>query len=370
MTEPALKLTTYFGERARSGDHFLADAIFELYARHELHTSVLLRGAQGFGAHHGPHGDRLLTLSESLPAVSAAVDTPERIMRALPELLETAEHGLITVERAQLLAVGGDDAVATGAVGAGTHAKLTVYGGRGIRTDGQAGYVAAVNLLRARGASAASVLLGVDGTLHGERRRARFFARNAHVPLMLVAVGPADVLGGAVEPLRELIADAIVTLERVETVRSSGAGLATAPQAPERDPTGLAIWQQVTIHVEEPASVGGRAVYLELVHRLHAAGAAGITVLRAVRGFYGEHAPFADRVLGLRRRVPVLVIAIDTPSNVRRWWPVVEELTMRDGLVTSELVPAIHAVADRRPPRLRLATTPSATSPGRPPASA
>ena len=91
-----------------------------------------------------------------------------------------------------------------------------------------------------RGATAASVLLGVDGTLHGERRRARFFARNAHVPLMLIAIGPADVLVGAVAQLRELIVDAIVTLERVETVRSSGAGLAMPPRVPERDPSGLA----------------------------------------------------------------------------------------------------------------------------------
>ena len=360
MSEPALKLTTYFNERARAGHRFLADAIFDLYERHALHTSVLLRGAYGFGESHGPHGDRLLTLSESLPAISAAVDTPERITGALRELAATARHGLITLERAHLL--GDGEVTPVGEV------KLTVYGGRGARADGQAGYVSAIDLLRARGASAAHVLLGVDGTLHGERRRARFFARNADVPLMLIAVGPAEALGGAVGPLRELIPDAIVTVERIETVRSAGNGDA-APEAPERDPTGLPIWQQVTVHVEESASVGRHPTYLELVHRLHAAGAAGVTVLRAVRGFYADHEPFADRLLGLRRRVPVLVIAIDTPANVRRWWPVVEELTARDGLVTSELVPAIHAVADGRPPDLTLAATPT-SSPDQPPPAA
>jgi hypothetical protein len=48
---------------------------------------------------------------------------------------------------------------------------------------------------------------------------------------------------------------------------------------------------------------------------------------------------------------------------------VVEELTVRDGLVTSELVPAIHAVADGHPPELTLAATP-ATSPDQPPPAA
>ncbi|MGL1608723.1 DUF190 domain-containing protein, partial [Vibrio parahaemolyticus] len=77
--------------------------------------------------------------------------------------------------------------------------------------DGQAGYVAAVDLLRAAGADAAVVLLGVDGTLHGERRRARFFARNAGVPLMLIAIGPTGALADSVPGLRELIAEPVVT---------------------------------------------------------------------------------------------------------------------------------------------------------------
>lgn len=357
MSRPALKLTTYFGERARIGERFLADAVFDLYARHELHTSVLFRGAYGFGAHHDVHGDRLLTLSESLPAVSAAVDTPPRIMAALADLVGIAGHGLLTLERAQLLEPG-DDAVGD----IGPEAKLTVYGGRSIRTDGQAGYVAAVDLLRAAGADAAVVLLGVDGTLHGERRRARFFARNAGVPLMLIAIGPTGALADSVPGLRELIAEPVVTIERIETLERTAEGRRRPTVVAERDPSGLAIWQKIMIHVEEPAHVDGRPVYLELVHRLHAAGAAGVTVLRAVRGYYGTHTPFADRFLALRRRVPVLVIAVDTPPNVQRWWPVVAALTARDGLVTSELVPAIHAPADGDAGGVSLAQTPASTA--------
>jgi PII-like signaling protein len=345
VSEAALKLTTYFNERAAAGERFLADAIFDLYERHALHTSVLLRGAYGFGARHGVHGDRSLTLSESLPAVSAAVDTPGRIMGALEDVLGTARHGLVTLERAQLVTAEDPWSLAPGA-----DAKLTVYGGRGIRAGGAAGYVAAIDLLRARGASAAIVLLGVDGTLHGERRRGRFFARNADVPLMLIAIGSEDVLGAAAGPLAELIDEPVMTLERVQTLRTAGDAFGAPPPVPDRDDSGLPIWQKVSVHVEEPAHVHGQPVYLELVHRLHAAGAAGITVLRAVRGFYGDHEPFADRALALRRRVPVLVVAIDRPANVSRWWSIVEELTARDGLVTSELVPAIHAPMNGRPP--------------------
>ena len=50
MNEDCLKLTVYFGERERAGGAFLADALVDLFARHDFQTSVLLRGAEGFGA--------------------------------------------------------------------------------------------------------------------------------------------------------------------------------------------------------------------------------------------------------------------------------------------------------------------------------
>ena len=65
-------------------------------------------------------------------------------------------------------------------------------------------------------------------------------------------------------------------------------------------------------------------------------------------------------MLALRRNVPVHVVAVDRPDAVRRWWPVVDRLTATAGLVTSELVPASHAVTTGRPHRLTLARTPTA----------
>ncbi len=103
MNEPGIKLTTYFSERDRSSGGLLADALFEPYERHEVHTSVLLRGAEGFGQHNRLQTDRLLSLSENLPAVSIAIDNRERIERALPDVLRVATHGVISPERAQLV---------------------------------------------------------------------------------------------------------------------------------------------------------------------------------------------------------------------------------------------------------------------------
>ena len=79
MNEDCLKLTTYFGERQRTENQFVADALLDLYGRKEVQTSVMLRGAEGFGLKHHLRTDRLLTLSEDLPLVSVAVDTRARI---------------------------------------------------------------------------------------------------------------------------------------------------------------------------------------------------------------------------------------------------------------------------------------------------
>jgi PII-like signaling protein len=44
-----LKLTVYFGERDRAGDRYLADALCDVFASHELATSLAMRGTTGYG---------------------------------------------------------------------------------------------------------------------------------------------------------------------------------------------------------------------------------------------------------------------------------------------------------------------------------
>ena len=66
MSRESLKLTCYFGERQRSQGRFAADALLDLYGRERIATSILLRGAEGFGARRRPRTDRSLTLSEEI----------------------------------------------------------------------------------------------------------------------------------------------------------------------------------------------------------------------------------------------------------------------------------------------------------------
>jgi PII-like signaling protein len=195
----------------------------------------------------------------------------------------------------------------------------------------------------------ASVLLGVDGTLAGERRRASFLGRNVSVPLMVNAVGASDRIAGALADVSELLPRPLVTLERVSVCKRDGRLLRTPHELPDGDAGGLATWQKLMVYTSERAQHGGTPLHRALVTELRAAGAAGATCLRGIWGYHGDHAPHGDAFLQLHRRVPVVTIVVDTPSRTLRWFEIVDRLTAQTGLVTSELVPAFRATGAGAP---------------------
>jgi PII-like signaling protein len=343
VNEHCLKLTSYFGERDRVGDRFLADALIDVFERHRFQVSVLMRGAEGFGLRHRLQTQRLLTLSEDLPLVSVAVDTRERVEAALDEVTSISGHGLVTLERARMLS--GPVEVVELPGDLQEAAKLTVYLGRQERAHKRPAYMALVDLLHRRGVAGATVLLGVDGTAYGARQRARFIGRNAEVPVMVIAVGDGARVTRVLPEAAALLARPLMTLERVRVCKRDGVGVAEPRHLPATDPSGLALWQKLMVYASEQAHTANGPLYVELVRRLRAAGAAGATVLRGVWGYHGEHPPHGDRFWSLRRHVPALTVVVDTPEQIERLWPIVDELTAETGLVTSEIVPAVRAAA-------------------------
>jgi PII-like signaling protein len=351
MQDDCLKLTIYFGERDRANGAFLADALTEIYARHELRTSLILRGVEGFGHKHHLRTDRLLTLSEDLPIVSVAVDTRERIAAAREEVERLEFDGLVTLERARMIADAPEH------VELADPTKLTIYVGRQERIGGRPAHIAIVGLLHARGIAGATVLLGVDGTAHGVRQRARFLGRNAQVPLMIIAVGDGRDVAAVLPELGKQLPRPLMTLERIRVCKRDGRLLEEPQDVPAADPSGLGVWQKLMVYAGEQSRHAGRPLYQELVRALREAGAAGATSLRGSWGYHGDHAPHGDKLLQARRRVPVVTVIVDTPERTRRWFEIVDRVTDETGLVTSEMVPAFRATGPDRLERggLRLA---------------
>lgn len=322
MNGELLRLTACFGERERVGEGLLVDALFDDFDRHGVHTSALMRGVEGFGLRHHLRTDRLLSLSEDLPLMAVALDERARIEGVLEALPGPADRGLVTLEpvRTSLESADGD-------------VRLTVYLHRRQRAAGAPAFIAACDLLRRHGVAGATALLGVDGTVEGARRRARFLSANADVPMTVVAVGAAESIAAALPELDRLLDSPLTTLEAVHVCKRDGEVVAR----PDTDG-----WQRLTLYGSESTTVGGHAVHHELIRRLRQAGARGATAVRGIWGYHGNHAPHGDRLFQLRRRAPIVTTIVDAPDRIAAWFEIADELTPERGLITSGPVAVVR----------------------------
>jgi len=342
VNEDCLKLTSYFGERQRTASNgFAADALLDLYGRRGIATSILLRGAEGFGAGQRLRTDVSLSLSEDLPLTAVAVDTRPRIEGLLDSTANLLRSGLVTLERARLL-TGDLEGVEPGEA-PDEETKLTVYVGRQERVYRVPAFVAVCDLLHRRGIAGATALLGVDGTAHGERERAAFFSRNAGTPMMIIAVGSGMRIARVLPELGALLRQPLLTLERVRICKRDGELLGRPPTAGESlagiDESDRPPAHKLMIYTSEAALHDGQPIHRAIVRRLRAAGISGATTQRGMWGFHGDHQPHGDRLLQLGRRVPAVTIVIDTPQRIQAAFDLIEDLTAEQGLVTCETVP-------------------------------
>lgn len=341
---PALKLTAYFNESLRSSTGLAADRLLDVFGREDVKASVLLRGIEGFGAHHRLHTERLENASLNQPIVAVAVDDARRIDRIAEEVDDLLPSGLVTTERAWLL----PDRPAEDPLPEVAHewVKLTVYCGRAERYQGRPAFRSLVDHFQACGVDGATVFLGVDGTVHGARERARFFSRNRAVPLMIVAVGAAESVRRALPGIAGIADAPVVTLEGIQIYKRGGVHLSRPVFDGQAD--GAPYWRKLMIHAAGDTHVGGEALHYQLVEQLRQLGAAGATSLRGIWGYRGRTPAHGDSAWSLRRTSPVVTTVIDRDAPLAESWETIDLLTREHGLVTSELVPAHRALANGR----------------------
>lgn len=333
-----IKLTAYFAERERTGSQFLADGILDLYGTRKVATSVVTRGIASFGPRGIVRSDESLSMSEDLPVAITAVDIPERIDAVIDDVVALTNRGTLTMERGQL---------ATGeVVGHSSDAtQLTLLLGRQQRLAGSAAYFTVCEILYRSGFAGAAAFLGVDGTVDGQRRRAKFFSRNPDIPLLVVGVGTASQVASACAELRALIPDPLLMIERVRVCKRNGELIERPHALPAKDAQGLDLFQKLSIHTPEDALHDGAPIHRALLRGLRESRrVSGATVLRALWGFHDGRAPHGDRLLQLSRHVPVTTVIVDTPDAIAAAFEIVDEVTGERGLVTSEMVPAAIAI--------------------------
>ena len=104
LPEEAELLRIFIGESDRLHGRLLYEVIVEEARKRGMAGATVLRGIMGFGAHSRMHTAKILRLSEDLPVIIEIVDNPERIEAFLPDLDRMINEGLITLERAKVIA--------------------------------------------------------------------------------------------------------------------------------------------------------------------------------------------------------------------------------------------------------------------------
>lgn len=106
----AALLRIFFGENDRFHRLPLHEAIVLKAREMHLAGATVLRGHAGFGHSSRIHASRFLRLSQDLPVVVEIVDSQEKIDSFLPVLDGMMSSGLITIERAEVLQYGTEEA--------------------------------------------------------------------------------------------------------------------------------------------------------------------------------------------------------------------------------------------------------------------
>lgn len=100
---------------------------------------------------------------------------------------------------------------------------------------------------------------------------------------------------------------------------------------------------RLTIFVGEFDKWDHKPLYTEIVHRAHAAGLAGATVLRGLEGYGASNHIHTARILSLSEGLPIVILIADAADRIRGFLPELDEL-ITEGLVLLDEVEVIRCV--------------------------
>ena len=81
----------------------------------------------------------------------------------------------------------------------------------------------------------------------------------------------------------------------------------------------------------------GKPLYQAIVERVRHEGLAGATVLRGIEGFGADSRLHTSRILRLSEDLPIVIEIVDTPDQIDRVVPILDEM-VGEGMLTLERV--------------------------------
>ena len=108
--------------------------------------------------------------------------------------------------------------------------------------------------------------------------------------------------------------------------------------------------QRLTIYVGESDRHGHTPLATEIVQRAHAAGIAGASVFRGVKGYGTSNHIHTTRILSLSDDLPMAIVIVDEPAAIAAFLPQLDEL-ITEGLVVVEDIEVVECVGRGQAPR-------------------
>jgi len=101
QSEPGKLLRIFIDESDKHKGTPLYEWIVIHAKENGLSGATVLRGLEGFGAHHDIHTSKILRLSDKLPIVVEIIDTNDKIEAFVTKIETVIQEGLVTLEDVQ-----------------------------------------------------------------------------------------------------------------------------------------------------------------------------------------------------------------------------------------------------------------------------
>ena len=98
--------------------------------------------------------------------------------------------------------------------------------------------------------------------------------------------------------------------------------------------------QRLSVYIDETVQYKHHPLYTEIVHRAHAHGMAGATVLRGIEGYGSSNHIHTTRLLSLSEDLPLIVVIIDTHERIAQFLPELDQIVL-DGMILLEEVDVV-----------------------------
>ncbi len=99
--------------------------------------------------------------------------------------------------------------------------------------------------------------------------------------------------------------------------------------------------KRLTVFIGESDRYHHKPLYSEIVHRAHAAGLAGASVLRGIEGFGASQQIHTTRLLSLSEDLPMMIVMVDDAERIERFALELDEL-ITEGLVVIDEVDIVR----------------------------